>query len=80
MPPMYFGKWSPGVGERPDAFISKPCSSVVLEVKAGEVVVSDVYPTQYTLRFPRVINIRYDKNIGDAFSFKNLKELVEDFG
>jgi len=24
MPPSYYGKWNPGAGERPDAFISKP--------------------------------------------------------
>jgi hypothetical protein len=52
----------------------------VFEVKAGEVVVSDCFPTGFTLRFPRVINIRDDKNIESSFKFEELRELVENFG
>ena len=50
------------MSDRPDAFIADPSKSIVLEVKAGEVVPSDVYPCRYTLRFPRVLKIRFDKD------------------
>ncbi len=33
----------------------------------------------YTLRFPRVLKIRYDKNWDEAFTEAELKELVTNF-
>ena len=33
----------------------------------------------YTLRFPRVLKIRYDKNWDEAFTDAELKELVANF-
>jgi hypothetical protein len=52
---------------------------VVLEIRAGELVVSDNYPTMHTLRFPRVLKIRYDKNWEEAFSYNDLQEMVKNF-
>ena len=40
-PPSSFGKWVPSMQERPDVYISDVSKSIVLEVRAGEVVVSD---------------------------------------
>ena len=67
-PPSYFGRWSPVMSDRPDVYISDVTKSVVLEVKAGEIVVSDQYPTFYTLRFPRVVKIRYDKDWNEGLN------------
>lgn len=79
MPPSYFWDWTPGMSERPDAFIQDPSHSVVLEVRAAEIVVSDQYPTNYTLRFPRVNRIRYDKNWDDSMTIEELKSILENF-
>ena len=65
------------MSDRPDAFIADPSKSIVLEVKAGEVVPSDVYPCRYTLRFPRVLKIRFDKDWHEAFSLEDMARLLE---
>jgi hypothetical protein len=41
MPPSMFGKWNPSMQDRPDVYISDISKSVILEVRAGEIVVSD---------------------------------------
>ncbi|XP_061780188.1 DNA ligase 4 [Nerophis lumbriciformis] len=46
--------------EKPEVYI-EPCNSVILQVKAAEIVSSDMYKTNCTLRFPRIENIRNDK-------------------
>lgn len=78
-PPSYFGRWSPSMSERPDVYISDVTKSVVLEVRAGEIVVSDSYPTFYSLRFPRVVKIRYDKDWNDGLNQEQLNELISNF-
>ena len=45
---------------KPDVWI-EPKNSVVLQVKAAEIVSSEVYSVGYTLRFPRVTSLRDDK-------------------
>ena len=72
MPPQMYGRWVPSMSDRPDVYITDISKSVVLEIRAGELVVSDQYPTMYTLRFPRVLKIRYDKNWDDAFTYTDL--------
>lgn len=67
------------MSDRPDVYITDVSKSVVLEIRAGELVVSDQYPTLYTLRFPRVLRIRYDKPWDEAFSEKDLREMVTNF-
>jgi ATP-dependent DNA ligase len=67
------------MSDRPDVFITDISKSVVLEIRAGELQVSDQYPTMYTLRFPRVLKIRYDKPWDEAFTETELKELVANF-
>ena len=78
-PPSLFGKWSPKMSDRPDVYISDVSKSVVLEVKAGELVVSDAYPTFYTLRFPRVVRLRFDKDWHEGMHQKQLNELITNF-
>ncbi|KAM4711049.1 LOW QUALITY PROTEIN: DNA ligase 4 [Anableps anableps] len=46
--------------EKPEVYI-EPCNSVIIQVKAAEIVGSDVYKTNCTLRFPRIEKIREDK-------------------
>jgi hypothetical protein len=41
MPPLIFGKWTPNMSTRPDVYISDISKSIVLEVKAGELVISE---------------------------------------
>lgn len=38
-------------------------------------ITSDSYPTRFTLRFPRVVKIRYDKDWSEAETIKNIEEL-----
>lgn len=67
------------MSDRPDVYINDISKSVVLEIRAGELQVSDQYPTLYTLRFPRVLRIRYDKSWDEAFTESELKELIANF-
>ncbi|XP_068165472.1 DNA ligase 4 [Antennarius striatus] len=46
--------------EKPEVYI-EPCNSVIVQVKAAEIVGSDMYKTNCTLRFPRIEKIRHDK-------------------
>nr|XP_057907102.1 DNA ligase 4 [Doryrhamphus excisus] len=46
--------------EKPEVYLD-PCNSVILQVKAAEIVRSDMYKTNCTLRFPRIEKIRDDK-------------------
>lgn len=46
--------------EKPEVYI-EPCNSVIVQVKAAEIVGSDMYKTNCTLRFPRIEKIREDK-------------------
>ena len=67
------------MSDRPDVFISDIQKSIILEVKASELVVSDAYPTFYSLRFPRVVKIRYDKDWHEGMNQDQLNELISNF-
>ncbi|QSZ37187.1 hypothetical protein DSL72_009281 [Monilinia vaccinii-corymbosi] len=60
--------------ERPDVWI-KPEDSMVIEVKAASVGVSDTFRTNYTLRFPRFKRLRPDKDWKSALSIEGFMEL-----
>ena len=79
MPPPLYGRWVPSMSDRTDVYITDISKSVVLEIRAGELQVSDQYPTMYTLRFPRVLKIRYDKNWDEAFSHEDLQDMINNF-
>ncbi|CAH8478891.1 unnamed protein product [Schistosoma curassoni] len=60
--------------ERPDVWIA-PQSSLVLQLHGAELIQSDSYSCGMTLRFPRVVAIRYDKNWCDSLSMSELIKL-----
>lgn len=62
--------------EKPEAFI-EPCNSVIIQVKAAEIVHSDMYKTNCTLRFPRIEKIREDKEWYDCMTLDDLEQFRE---
>ena len=67
------------LAEKPDMWI-KPSDSIVVQVKAAQVVVSKDYGFGYTLRFPRFVRLRRDRDWTSALSvngFHNLKAKVQ---
>ena len=75
IPPTLFGQWTPGINDRPDVYIENPSLSIILEIKAAEIINSDSFPTKVTLRFARVVNVRYDKSWVDALKYDDLLNL-----
>lgn len=55
-------------------------SSKILQVKAAQLVPSEKYKVGYTLRFPRVVKIRLDKDWNECLDLAGLKEIVQQFG
>lgn len=49
-------------------------SSRILQVKAAQLVPSEKYKAGYTLRFPRVMKIRLDKNWNECLDLKVCEE------
>jgi ATP-dependent DNA ligase len=54
-------QWKYTIQNKPDCYINDVKNSVILEVKAAEIVTSENFATDCTLRFGRNIKIRYDK-------------------
>ena len=50
----------------PDFIVRDPGASVLLEIKAAELVPTTAFATSHTARFPRVVRIRYDKPVSDC--------------
>jgi DNA ligase-4 len=71
-PPSLYGSWYPAMGEKPDVYIENPADSIVLELKAAEITISDAFPTKLSLRFPRVEKVRFDKAVEDAMRYDEL--------
>ncbi|XP_058794826.1 DNA ligase 4-like isoform X3 [Phymastichus coffea] len=65
--------------ELPDVWIP-PKQSVILKLRASEIVKSQNYPLGYTLRFPRVLQVRDDKNWHDTCAKAEFYNLVKDRG
>ena len=63
--------------ERPDVWI-KPEDSVVLEVKAAQVVTTKQFRAGKSLRFPRFKQLRTDKSWKEALSVSEFAELDHD--
>lgn len=59
--------------ERPEVYI-EPCNSVIIQVKAAEIVSSDMYKTNCTLRFPRIEKIREDKEWHQCMTLAELDQ------
>lgn len=60
--------------ERPEVYI-EPRHSVIVQVKAAEIVGSDMYRTGCTLRFPRIERIREDKAWHQCMTLAELQRL-----
>lgn len=60
--------------EKPEVYI-EPCNSVIVQIKAAEIVPSDMYKTGTTLRFPRIEKIRDDKEWHECMTLGDLEEL-----
>lgn len=62
--------------EKPDVWI-EPKKSYILQIKATEIVDSrhNAFKMDYTLRFPRVEEIRYDKKWSDCMTITEFEEL-----
>ncbi|CAO2611378.1 DNA ligase 4 [Lemmus lemmus] len=60
--------------EKPEVFI-EPHHSVIVQIKAAEIVPSDMYKTGTTLRFPRIEKIRDDKEWHECMTLGDLEEL-----
>lgn len=65
--------------KKPD-FMIDPAKSIVVQVKASEIIPSDVYPTNYTLRFPRITKIRKDKSPNEIMEVKEFLRIREACG
>ena len=76
-PPFLYGKWTPAMGERPNVYIEDPSNSIILEVKAAEIVPTETFPSKVTLRFPRVVKTRFDKVWYDALQYDELIKLYD---
>ena len=68
--------WKPAMAERPDVYVSDLKQSVLLEVKATEILVSEQYPLKCSLRFPRIVKIRYDKPPEEAMTKSDLEKVI----
>ena len=55
----------------------EPSKSKIVQVKAAEITQTEKYKCGSTLRFPRVENIRDDKNWYDCMDLDELKRLSE---
>ncbi|XP_044287857.1 DNA ligase 4 [Varanus komodoensis] len=60
--------------EKPEVYI-EPCNSVIVQIKAAEIVSSDMYKTDCTLRFPRIEKIREDKEWHECMTLDLLEQL-----
>uniref|UniRef100_A0A8C3SL56 DNA ligase n=1 Tax=Chelydra serpentina TaxID=8475 RepID=A0A8C3SL56_CHESE len=60
--------------EKPEVYI-EPCNSVIVQIKAAEIVTSDMYKTDCTLRFPRIEKIREDKEWHECLTLDFLEQL-----
>ena len=54
---------------------SNEAIAFALQVKAAEIVASDVYKVGCTLRFPRVEKVRHDKSFTDAMTVEEMETL-----
>ncbi|XP_051558436.1 DNA ligase 4 [Myxocyprinus asiaticus] len=59
--------------EKPEVYI-EPRNSVIIQVKAAEIVSSDMYRTNCTLRFPRIERIKEDKEWHHCMTLTELSQ------
>ena len=49
--------------------------SIILEIKASELIKNQSFPCGMTLRFPRVVKVRFDKDWWEGMSSRELQEM-----
>lgn len=59
------------------SFVDSPVNSVILEVKAAEIIRANTFIPGYTLRFPRVVKIRYDKDWNECLDEPDLVKMID---
>ena len=64
--------------ERPTVWV-EPENSVVISVRAAEMIVSEKYKAGYTLRFPRMEALREDKKFSDVMNMEDMDSLWKSF-
>ncbi|KAL4716641.1 hypothetical protein ACJJTC_008276 [Scirpophaga incertulas] len=68
-PQLFFNK------EKPDFWLL-PDKSIVLQVRATELIRTNRFGTDYTLRFPRIVRVREDKPTADIMTLSEFDALV----
>ncbi|KAG0337995.1 DNA ligase (ATP) [Podila humilis] len=64
---------------RPDVIID-PANSIVVEIKAAEIIANSTsYTSEYTLRFPRFMHIREDKDATSCMTLSEVHRMYRDF-
>ncbi|KAM7273454.1 hypothetical protein ACFE04_028118 [Oxalis oulophora] len=63
--------------ERPDVWIESPEKSVILSITSDiRTITSDVFSAPYSLRFPRIDKVRYDKPWHECLDLQSFIDLV----
>ncbi|GAB4853505.1 hypothetical protein Ancab_017696 [Ancistrocladus abbreviatus] len=63
--------------ERPDVWIESPEKSIILSITSDiRAISSEVFAAPYSLRFPRIDRVRYDKPWHECLDVQSFKELV----
>eukprot|EP00667_Euglena_gracilis_P001394 EG_transcript_1394 len=75
MPPHFCG-WEVAADDVPDMWVP-PEDSLVMEVKGYSFVPTTKFKVGHTVRFPRMLRIRYDKSPEQATSLAELRTLLE---
>ncbi|XP_076808951.1 DNA ligase 4-like isoform X1 [Clavelina lepadiformis] len=66
--------WMKVTKEKPDVYIH-PKDSLVVQIRASEIIPSTSYAAGCTLRFPRLVAVRNDKDFVDALDTSQLEDL-----
>ncbi|RMZ84822.1 hypothetical protein DV737_g1061, partial [Chaetothyriales sp. CBS 132003] len=73
-PPREYLRLTGALRERPDQWI-KPEDSVIVTAKAAEITPTEDFAMRLTLRFPRFVSLRTDKDWKTAMSVQDLENL-----
>jgi len=66
-------------GENPDVWIWPPERSIVVQVKGDiRLIPTKTFASGYSLRFPRVTGLRYDKKWSDIFTHADLVQAIDE--
>lgn len=65
----------PGYRERPDLWI-EPENSIIVQIKAAQITVTEKFALHRTLRFPRVVRFREDKAWHECMTVDDVQDIV----